>query len=402
MSKVRVKVKAVKDKELAEMFNQMLGAGDTVNINICYPRYIQLRGYVEKVLQVLDIFNNKCKFYESFQELLPCQKEINDYIERTRSQLAKDYFIDLSAYEWNLSMLSEEQVKEFSKVYDNFKKSETLSVLVAVCDNLIQYKKYIGDEKNLSHKFILTMAGAEFCPFPFTRLNFKYVLNMVAVDNASNNTVTPITDLLLSVLNKILNITHNLYRVLSTPDIDIDEFVNVVMRNIEEAKKRPEMSRCRRAFDKLTKSVEMLKENFSTYYRDFIESNNSTIIIENFVLDVAKNTKADPQLMREFRTIINYYKKIAASQVKNPQVQGLLNKINEQFAKFDKFTNINRKNEVEIEPSDSSSDDTPDDDEKDSTEELRKIQEENAKKSVDELVAEINAGDSKPRRGKKH
>lgn len=394
--KARVKVKAVKDKELGDMFNQMLGAGN-VNVQVCYPRYLQMKGYVEKVLQVLDLFNNQCKFYESFPELLPCRVEINQYIERTKGLMAKDYFIDLSAYEWNLNNVDEELVKKFGQLYEDFKKSEVMNVLISVCDNLIAYKKYLGESAKLSHKFILSLPGVEFCPLPFTKLNIKYVVSSAVSGETSNNSTNPMVDLVLTVLNKLLNLTHNLYKLISTPDIDIDEFVRVVMNNVDEARKR--IPRCNKAFDKLIKSVEMLKDNFSTYYRDFVQSSNSTIIIENFVLDVAKNTKADAELMRQFRTIISYYKKVAASQVKNPQVQGLLDKINEQFSKFDKFSNIRgeggaSEGDVNIDDDDLDSDDSDETPAEDSEElkkadETRRMQEENAKKSVDELVNDI-------------
>jgi len=381
MKKVRVKTKTVKDKELAGMFNQMLGA-DNVNVGICYPRYVQIRGYIEKVVQVLDLFNSGCKFYESFPELTPHNAEIATYLDGVRKTLDQ-YKFELPA-DADLSKIDAETTKQFGVIYNDFKKCETVSTLVIMCDGLIAYKKHIGDAKTLNHKFIAVMPGVEFCPFPFTRLNFKYVINAASSQLANNNTSSPMIDLVLTVLNKVLSITHNLYKLISTPDVDIDEFVEVVLRNIEEARKR--IPRCDKAFNKLVTSVEMLKSNFPGYFRDFAQSSNSTVIIENFVLDVAKNTKADPELMRQFRSIIKFYKQMSANQVKNPQVQGLLDKINEQFAKFDKYANLNNSGKCDT---DATVDIEDSSDEEPTAGEYEEERAANAEKSVDELVAEI-------------
>lgn len=392
--KTKIKIKTIKDKELADMFNQMLGAGN-VNVSVCWPRYVQIRSYIERAAETLDLFNNKSKFYAVFPELANCQKEINAFIDKVKTGVVDTYNVDLSAYEGKYNEMSEEDVKKFGQLYEEFKHCDIVNALVETCDALIVHKKHIDNKEALNHKFILMMPGAEFCPFPFTKLNLKYAVSHISANAGSNNAASPLLDLILIVLNKLFSLSYNLYKLINTPDIDIDEFVEVVMRNIQEARKH--IPRCNKAFDKLAKSVEMLKDNFPTYYRDFVQSSNSTIIIENFVLDVANSTKADVELMRQFRQIITHYRKVASQQVKNPQVKGLLDKINEQFSKFDKYANIKIDEKVDEDTSDDS-DENPEEDAE--AIRVKEIQEENAKKSVDDLVAEINAGSSK-KQGKK-
>ena len=98
------------------------------------------------------------------------------------------------------------------------------------------------------------------------------------------------------------------------------------MNNIGEVKKR--IPRCEKAFKKIEESVDLLKENFNGYYKDYVQTQNQMIIMESFVTDVAKNTKADPETTREFRQIISYYRKMAGQQIKNPPMKQLFDKIN--------------------------------------------------------------------------
>ncbi len=387
--KTKIKIKTIKDKELADMFNQMLGTGN-VNLSVCWPRYNEIKSYIQRAVDTLDLFANKSKFYTMFPELVGCQKEINTFIETARKGMSEQYNVDLSAYDGKFEEVSEEDVKKFGQLYDELKHCDIVNALVETCDSLIVHKKHIENSSALNHKFILMMPGAEFCPFPFTKLNIKYAVSSISANAVSNNATHPMIDLILIVLNKMYTLSYNLYRLINTPDIDIDDFVEVVMRNIQEARKH--IPRCNKAFDKLAKSVEMLKDNFPTYYRDFVQSSNSTIIIENFVLDVANNTKADVELMRQFRQIIMHYRKVASQQVKNPQVKGLLDKINEQFSKFDKYNNIKIDEKTDEATGEDSEEDSDDDTE---ATQQKEIQEQNAKKSVDDLVAEINASSTK-------
>ena len=61
MSKVikkKIKIPAgIKDQNLADMFNQMLGTG-AVNMTIAYPRYVRIKGIVDKLLKLFEMLSS--------------------------------------------------------------------------------------------------------------------------------------------------------------------------------------------------------------------------------------------------------------------------------------------------------------------------------------------------------
>jgi hypothetical protein len=60
-------------------------------------------------------------------------------------------------------------------------------------------------------------------------------------------------------------------------------------------------------------------------------SKNPGIIIENFVLDVADDSKADAETTRQFRQIINFYKDKMSGQVKDPKIQKIFDLVGENL-----------------------------------------------------------------------
>ncbi len=300
--KMKMKIPlGVKDKNISEMFQSMLG-GSEVSLGIAWPRYKCVKEHVDKLLMVLSMFNNSV-FMRAFTDLEPHKKEIDLFVEESRKEFDTIFAMDLTDFEWNLDLVSEEDRTVFSTAYNIVKKSPLINSFIIMCDRLVIYKRYIKDQATLDSRFITTMSGAEYCPFPFTGLNFKFIFSM---DGLSENTKL----FLLSVLHKLFDISYKLYHEITSPDIDVDEFAEFIIGNLSQLQKRPELSRCGRAFSQIISSVEMLKTNFNGYYRDFICTKNSTIIMEHFVADVAKGTESDAQTNREFKVIIGYCRKM--------------------------------------------------------------------------------------------
>jgi hypothetical protein len=106
------------------------------------------------------------------------------------------------------------------------------------------------------------------------------------------------------------------------------------MSSIDEVKKH--IPRCDQAFQKIIESVDLLKGNFNGYYKDYTASGNPTIIMENFVLDVSKNTKSSPAVTAQFRRIIAHYRKLASQQASNPKLQSLFAQVDANFHELEK------------------------------------------------------------------
>lgn len=379
MASVKVKTKISKDKELGDIFNQIIGAGK-INLAICAPKYADIMGYLRKITQILDIFTNKSMFFGKLPGHGRAVEEFNEFIGSIGETLAAAD-IDLKPYAANYDLTPDATREEFATKYNALKSCEEVAAIVKLCDNLIPYKKFIADATALKYQFIMGLPGVEFKPFPWSEFNLKQAV--IELDLSTDKETRGNIELVMLVLNKLFNISHNVYRAISSPDVDIGEFVDVVMTKIVELRKR--VPRCTKAFDKLVESVNLLKNNFGTYYRDFVETQTGTIIIENFVLDVAKNTRADPSLMKQFRDIVGYIRKAAGTQINNPQAKMLFDKLNEQFSKFDKFSNIRADDSGPADDSD------PEPEGPIPIDEYEEVRTANAEKSVDELAAEFES-----------
>lgn len=328
----RVKVKKIKmpigkDEDIAEMFNQMLGAG-SINMTIAWPRYRRIKSLVENLVKLFEMLN-KSPFMEKNANFTNQRTEISKFCVSAQAQIGTMFAMDFSDYEWNLNLIEEELKTKFSEAYDRMKKSDLINTFVIMCSNLAVYKKYISDVNKLNHKFITSMAGAEWSPFPFTSLNLKQIF---CLDNIGENTIR----FFMVVLNKAFELGYQLYKEISSPDIDVDQFVEIIMNSMNEIQKRPELSRCRKAFQKIKESVNLLKDKFGNYYRDFISTKDSTIIMQHFIIDVSKSSDADTETTRQFRQIINYYRKIAQEQITNPRVKMLFDRVNESFKELER------------------------------------------------------------------
>jgi len=419
------KVKAVKDKNMSDMFNQMLGTGDTVNMNIVYKKYLQMEEYSQILLEIIEKFA-KSPFLSRYGNAYSAHSQMMlKFCTGGKEQVYDMYSEKISKeFEWNPDLVDEETKKRIATAYKDAKTNQLTSAFITLCDKLVIYRKYLQDENKLSHRFILNMPDMEFSPFPFApTLNLKEILmNMEDEKDQSKysdrderlrveNINKQLCEYCMVVLHKLYKITYSLYQVITSPDIDVDEFVNVIIGSIDQIKHQPNLSRCDKAFNKIKESVGMLKENFSNYYKDFLETKNSTIIMENFILDVSNNnTKSDPQLMQQFRKIISHYRTLAKNNIQNPQLRALFDQVNTQFSQAENqannIVNIQRGKLSEyIDPEDQVEAATDTDATSLPTvtkeDEFKEARERNANKSVDEIMQEMGLSDKKSKKGKR-
>ncbi len=331
MSKARVKKIKVpigaNDEGIAEMFNQMLGAG-SINMTIAYPRYMRIKGICEQLVKLFSLLVDS-PFMKAYKDFAPQKAQMENFCAEADKKMAEIFKMDFSDYEWNLTLVEDELQKKFASDYELMKKSDLINTFIVMCDRLMPYKKNFNDLDKLNSKFITTMPGAEWIPFPFTNLNLKYIFSL----NIGKNTI----GFFMIILHKSFELSHQLFEEIQSPDIDVDQFSDFIMKNIDEIQKRPELHRCKEAFNKIKESVGMLKNNFGGYYRDFISTNDSTIMMQHFILDVSK-TDTSAKITRQFQVIINYYRKIAGDQIKNPKFKMLFDKISASFKELERGT----------------------------------------------------------------
>lgn len=347
----KVKVKKVKfpsgaDQQLSDMFNQLLNTGK-INMTIAYPRYKRIKALCEQLVKLFGMLASS-PFMRDCVEFAKEKQEIEQFCESCKEQITELFHVDFTDYEWNIELVEEEQRKVFAEVYNTAKKSNLVNTFIIMCNQLVVYKRYFADVNKLNHRFVTNMPGVEWKPFPFTGLNIKHVFSLM---NIGENTIR----FFMTVLNKSFELSYKLYEEVSSPDVDVDQLVNTIMASVSELQKVPELNRCKQAFRAIRESVDLLKNKFNGYYRDFITTKDNTIIMQHFISDVCKTTDASPRLTSEFRRIIAYYRKVAQQHITNPQIKMLFDKANDTFKELEKGAS----NLVQIKEEDSEEDFEP-------------------------------------------
>jgi len=374
------------DRDVASMFNQMMGAGDNVDVDICYPKYAEVCELLVKLIKCVDLLAQSplLKMYSGFHAQ---SEQLAKFVVDSRAELAQLFPVQYTEHQ--LATLTPEQTAKFSTIYTAVKESKLINQFIVTCDNLMMYRKQIDEERP---QFMLNMS-IEFRPFVFSSIDFKQLFMLLAGDaegpQPRAGRAKQMTSYAMKLIKKICETSYDLYKAMSKPDIDMDEFVSVITANLDTIRKR--IPRCDKAFAKIEESVSLLKTNFTTYYKDFITTKNTSTIMESFVLDVAKDTKADAETTRQFQTIIKQYRSLAANSIKNPRVKMMFDKMNEQFESLSEYTNLAKVAEDEASATDESSDESTDESSDDSTGESETMQARaiNSKLTVDELVKHI-------------
>jgi len=369
----KIKSKVVKatlaNKDVLDMFQGVLGTSEgSATLSITHPKYLRIQGHIDRFIRLLTVLHGS-----AVMALFPGPKEhLGGYVDALRKQfgasfIAPDFTPWLSppaaaaasagieAYMTtteDYAKIPPEVVAQFSEVFAAAKKCNIVNTVIVACKNLVAHKKSLGDQAALKDRFLTKGAGMTFAPLPdLPQVNFKQIY----IDDR----LTPSDkEFVLVVLHKMYTIGHDVYEAVSSPDVDVSEFVEVIMSSIDEVKKH--IPRCDQAFQKIIESVDLLKGNFDGYYKDYTASGNPTIIMENFVLDVSKNTKTSPAVTAQFRRIIAHYRKLASQQGSHPKLQSLFAQVDANFQELEK-----KSKEADAKGSGGDSDDSEDSDDGD-------------------------------------
>lgn len=307
--KVKIIKQNIDQQGLGDMFNQLLGDEKSLDINIIRDKYIRLKTDIERVHKLLESFRNTI-----YNKILKDEAGIDIYKKNIEGFITdcKDLFPD--------DIVDSELIR----YYKNIKENKIIKDCIHICKNLIIYKKYIEDNDNLSDNFIKTSKTHTLQIFPFCDFDIKYIYNIIKIDES-------IKKYLLIFLNMLYNTCFDVYQIITSPDIDISKFSDLIVESIKQAKKM--IPRANKAFRKIEESVELLKDNFQNYYKDFVTTKNPTIIIENFILDVSKENSGDVdlELARQFKKIVMFYQKKSQGKIKDPKVNKLFEMLNKNF-----------------------------------------------------------------------
>lgn len=317
----RVKVKSAKqqiqDKGVVSMFNKMLGAEDA-DASIVLPKYKEISDNVSSFITIITMAVERV-LMKAFPEQESACTEILEYARI----LGAIEFIDVPCASDRTDVVD----KEICKHYTDLKSDHHIKTMILTCKNLIEYKQYLSSGDHSDGTFIARIPGLSFTPFPFSRLDIKQLW-------ASPCITAKIKEYILMVLKITMDVSISIYKTLTSPDIDVAEFSKAIIGSISKVKKM--IPRCEKAFAKIEESVQLLEGNFGGYYKDFIQSQNPSTIIESFVIDVSSAGAADPQTTQQFRKIIEYYRKATHGKIKDPNIKKVFDMLNDNFSMMEK------------------------------------------------------------------
>jgi len=343
--RVKIKSKVVKatlaNKDVLDMFQGVLGTSEgSTTLSITHPKYLRMHEHIDRFVRLLTALHGS-----NLMLLFAGAKEhLGGYVEALKKQFAESFcapdfgpwitpeagagvealMMDAKKY----TKIPPETVAQFNEVFGAVKKCNIVNTVIVTCKNLIAHKKSLENQNALKDRFLTKGAGMTFAPLPdLPQVNFKQIYIDDRLSPGDK-------EFIMAILHKMYTIGHDVYEAVSAPDVDVNEFVEVIMSSIDEVKKH--IPRCDQAFQKIIESVGLLKGNFDGYYKDYTASGNPTIIMENFVLDVSKNTKASPAVTSQFRRIIAHYRKIASQQASNPKLQSLFAQVDANFLELEK------------------------------------------------------------------
>ena len=305
---------------LNDMFAQMTGT-EHADPDIIIPKIIKVTNLLSKYSKMYRMFLNFTEFINSFPEYDIEFKQILEFVDKL------DACIDIKISE----KLSTMDKSDINNIYKQIKALPEVQTIIITSGALKKYNRYLENKDTLSDLFIKREPGLTFKPIKFTTLDLKILW-------CSDKLSSMAKKYILSILSNTLLFGHEIYRTITSPDIDIKKFSKVLLENIGKLKKQ--IPRCDKAFDIITDSVTLLEDNFDGYYKTSVESSNPSIIIESFIVDVSMSQKSNTQITMQFKKIIMFMKK-QTSNNKDPRVAKLFSLLNSQFNMMQKQNNDN-------------------------------------------------------------
>jgi len=307
---VKVITKQDDNQELMNMFNQMLDPNQA-DVKIVYPKYVSLKKEFNVWIRLLQSFTIG-PLIQSFNY------EMTDFIEAT--QRLDDF---VKAHDYTEATIVAN--------WATFKNDPIITELVLqTCANLGRYKNAIINADALKGDWIgdLTL-GTRIFSFSDLDIGLMWASPEMQEEHPQKY--------LLMTLHMLYKHSRNIYELTTSPDVDIRRFSEVIVAALVKLKKTPGLERCSNAFKLIERSVDRLEDNFKTYYRDMLQTNNPNIIFESFITDIATDDQIDTKTAFEFKRLIRVLnsRMNQARSSGNPEVSRLFSMVEDKLHLFD-------------------------------------------------------------------
>lgn len=286
--------------EVKKVVGSILGGEEEKELDLkkSYDKFAGMNDHITRYIKVMIMLHNSTIFSKFPEE----KKILESYID-TLTENHKEYFqtgppaSDLYDMYPIIPKSEEARVITFLKYYNKAKKSKLVNTVMNTLGKLIDYKSSISDINKLSDTFLCKTSMLTFEPIEDLPINFKLIYISTSLTSEEKR-------FLLLTIHKIYTIAMDLYQTYGKVDIDTENFVRAVRITVEKLKKQ--IPRCNEAFKKILDSTDLLKDNYEDYYKDYVGSQNSMIIAENFIQDVAKTVDKSPKIAMQFKKIIQH------------------------------------------------------------------------------------------------
>ena len=281
--KISTAKKTMKDPQLIELFNQMVGTS-APDPNVVIPKYEKLLGLSGDIVSILG------KFIVS-----PCQvlradfdkgfADIESFVEKSQEELT-----GLTLQPKRESVLTQEEldlvnsqpntlqqvmqnmglkydINELGETYKNLKDSEVVKAIIMTYRQLkealvaeVERKKIkielfdqehdLADKTKLSIMFIRKSIGHVLHLFSFSNIDFKGIDLSTLVNKKMR-------EYILFTLYLIYGKCDEVYKLVTSPDVDVAKFSEALISNIDSIRKR--IPRCMRPLTKLRSLLNFCK-----------------------------------------------------------------------------------------------------------------------------------------------
>lgn len=313
------KVGGVDTKELNTMFAQMIG-GNNIDPNIALDKFVKVKEHINNILTLLKKFNNAIidkLILINENKYKKHKKEISDFIEDCIDMINKPI-----------------EMASIAERYTDLKERDLLKEFILLCRNLIRFKTSIDNTKALCSKFIYNTPGSSSLEiFPFSTFDFAYLFKF---EDVNKNDLEFMKKYILLFLHFIFKDCFEIYECINSPDIDTTKFAEIMVKAIGDAKSQ--LPRCGKAFELISNSTDLLVGNFNNYYKDFIQTKDSNIIVTNFISDVmgtALDDNVDLDSVRQLKEIMKFIQTNSKNRPKNPEVDKLLDVLKSKMSFVD-------------------------------------------------------------------
>ena len=353
MSRAKVVHKTLASREVLDLFQSTLGGGNAeFNPEIVWPKFKRLRHHVLRFARLVewlaqrsylqDAFPHECAAIAAWAaRLLKEARGVFDEVpdlDRYGSAEEVEVFLAASDEPKDLAMLKfvprfervpAAVMQAFRERYSAACNHDTINTPILTCKQLLPHRGALDDRGKLQGRF-LKQAGLTFAPLPgLEAANFKAFYQSDLLTEGQH-------EVMLVFLHNLFTVSYAVYETASEPDVDVNDFVEVVMASLGDIKKQ--IPRCDLAFKKIADSVGLLKKNFGTYFREFKASGDSTIMLQNFVADVAQESGgSSARLTMQFQRIISHYRKVSAGQAKDPRIQALFTHVDANLKELERI-----------------------------------------------------------------